>query len=328
VVEKPVEKLRFAHVGCGVWGSNLVRELAAHPGVSLELVIDADARARERARALAPGVLTASSVEALSDRPFDAVVIASPGPLHARHAMAAMALGAHVFVEKPMTTSVVDARAMLARCRSRRRIGMVGHLLHHHAAVRTMLQLVSDGRIGTPLAFRSARLCQRSSRDADGSLLWSLAPHDMSVLRALDSGPVRKMQVELRSLGNVDSTPNVADLRLRLAGGLEAHIVVSRAHRTKVRRMELIGEDATLVFDDVAATSKLTLRWRGEVEDVAYDETVSPLRAELDAFVSSVQRGTRPEIGFDEGLEVVELLERAHAVASRTSESPALSAAR
>lgn len=325
---EPVDQLHFAHVGCGAWGSNLVRELAAHPGVSLDLVIDADARARERARTLASGVSTASSMEALGDRPFDAVVIASPGPLHARHAMAAMALGAHVFVEKPMTTSVVDARAMLARCRSRRRIGMVGHLLHHHAAVRMMLQLVAEGRIGTPLAFRSARLCQRSSRDADGSLLWSLAPHDMSVLRALDRGPVRKMRVDLRCLGEADSLPNVADLRLRLAGGLEAHIVVSRAHRTKVRRMEVIGEDATVVFDDVAPSSKLTLRWRGEVEDIPYREGVSPLRAEVDAFVTSVRSGTRPEIGFVEGLEVVELLERAHAVASRTSDSPALSAAR
>lgn len=327
-----VGRVRVAHVGCGAWGANLVRELAAHPRVALDLVIDPDAVARQRARALAPGVTTAASVGALAEHRPDAVVIASPGPLHAEHAMAALSLGAHVFLEKPMTTSVADARALVAERRAAQRVGMVGHLLHHHAAVRAMLRAVCEGRIGTPRAFRSARLCKHGSRDADGSLLWSLAPHDMSVLRALEAGPVRHMAVQLRATDGA-GVANHADIQVRLAGGLEAHVVVSRAHRAKVRCMEVAGDEATVVFDDLAEP-KLTLcpaargRKHGTAEAIGFDTAVSPLTAEVDAFVCCVCEGTRPQIGFTEGLEVVELIERAHAVASWTSESPSLLAAR
>jgi predicted dehydrogenase len=293
----------------------------------LDLVIDPDPAARARARLLAPDAATESAIEALKDSRVDAVVIATPGPFHARHAMVALESGADVFVEKPMTTSLADARSLLSRCRSHGRIGVVGHLLHHHPAVRQMLSLIREGRIGLPLAFRSARLCQRGSRDVDGSLLWSLAPHDVSVLQALDPRPVRQMRVDLRTLGN-GSIPNVADLRLRLAGGFEAHVVVSRAHRGKVRRMEVIGEEATVIFDDVTTGPKLALRGGGGLEAVAFDGSQAPLRAEVDSFVRCVCTRTQPEIGFAEGLEVVALLERAQSSAAESRQGPALSAAR
>ncbi len=321
------ERIRVAHVGCGAWGSNLVRELQAHPQVSLDLVIDPDPSARTLARRLAPDATTETAIEAIEGSQVDAVVIATPGPFHARHAMRALEAGADVFVEKPMTTSLSDAQTLLSQCRARGRIGMVGHLLHYHPAVRTMLSIVRNGRIGVPLAFRSARLCQKGSRDVDGSLLWSLAPHDVSVLQALDPRPVRQMRVDLRTLGNEKSVPNVADLRLRLAGGFEAHVVVSRAHRSKVRRMEVIGEEATVIFDDVTTGPKLTLRSGGNLETVAF-HALAPLHAEVDSFVRCVLTRTQPEIGFPEGLDVVALIERAQSILSENGQKPALFAAR
>lgn len=319
------DRLRVAQVGCGAWGSNVLRELASHPDVEVAVVIDPDPRARSLSQRLLPNVRTASSIDAIAMEPVDAVMIASPGPLHAEHARVALANDAHVFVEKPMTTRVADARQLVSCCHARKRIGMVGHLLHHHDAVRTMLALIRQGTIGTPILFRSARLCQRGSRDADGSLLWSLAPHDMSVLRAIDPNPVRWMNVELRTLGPAPA-PNVADLRLRMTSGLEAHVVVSRAHRRKVRRMEVIGSDATIVFDDLEPRTKLLMRWRGRAERVPHGDT-PPLRAEVQAFVRCAKSGSPPEIGFAEGLSVVEMLERAHALTSG-GHRPELSAAR
>jgi len=305
--------VRVAHVGCGAWGCNLVRELQAHPHVSVELLIDSDPSALDRARALAPQANVARSIDALGSTPMDAVVIATPGPLHAQHALTALQAGSDVLLEKPMTTSAADARKLVATCRASERIGMVGHLLHHHGAIRALLAAVREGRIGVPRSFRSARLCVRGSKDVDGSLLWSLAPHDISVLRALDPSHVRQMHVDLRCLG--DSAPNVADMRLHLGSGFEAHIVVSRAHRTKVRRMEVVGELGTIVFDDVTSGPKLTLRWGGGVEELAFDRA-QPLRTEVDAFVRCVRTRTPPRVGWSEGLEVVEILERAQSIAT------------
>ncbi len=305
--------VRVAHVGCGAWGCNLVRELQAHPDVSLALLIDPDPLALGRARALAPQADTAWSVDALRSSPVDAVVIASPGPLHAEHALAALHAGADVFLEKPMTTSAADARKIVAACRASKRIGMVGHLLHHHGAIRTLLAAVREGRIGLLRSFRSARLCVRGSRDVDGSLLWSLAPHDISVLRALDPSPIRQMRVDVHCQG--EPVPNVADLRLHLTSGFEAHIVVSRAHRSKVRRMEVLGDQGSIVFDDITSGPTLALRRNGGIEELAFDRT-QPLRTEVDAFIRCVRTRTPASVGWAEGLEVVEVLERAQAIAS------------
>jgi len=323
VADVPSKRLRVVQIGCGAWGRNLVRELHGHPGVDLVLLIDPDPNALARSHDLAPDASTASSIDSIQDREVEACVIASPGPMHASHALAALRVG-DVFLEKPMTTSVTDARMLVSACKAYGRVGMVGHLLHHHGAVQAMLAAVREGRIGAPLVFRSARLCVRGSRDVDGSMLWCLAPHDISVLRMLDTSSVQRMKVDLHCLGScVGATgPNVADMRLRMASGLFAHVQVSRAHAHKVRRMEIAGELGTVVLDDMATTSKLTLHWKGRVEDLQFDP-VPPLRAEVDAFVRCVRGCSVSRTDFSEGLAVVELLECAQRVACVTRESPA-----
>ena len=321
--------VRVAHVGCGAWGQNLVRELRDHPAVELVLLIDPDAKALARCHTLVPSAATASSIRAIEEQAMDAVVIASPETQHASHALAALRTS-NVFLEKPMTTSVAEARTLLAACKTFHRIGMVGHLLHYHGAVRTLLANVREGRIGVPRAFRSARLCVKGSRKTDSSVLWSLAPHDISVLRALDASAVRLMTVDVRSVDS--AVANAAEIHMRMASGLMARVEVSRAHQHKVRRMEVVGEDGTIVFDDVAHGPKLTLRWGGEVgglggysvggriEPLAFD-TVPPLRAEVDTFVRCVATRTTPQTDFSEGYEVVELLERAHRLGCGTGRS-------
>ena len=170
--------------------------LSRFPLVDLVLLIDPDAKALSRSQALAPSAELARSINQLEGRALDAIVIATPGYLHASHALAALRYGS-VFLEKPMATCVADAKKLVDARNAHNRVGMVGYLLHHDA-VRTMLTTIREGRIGTPTAFHSARLCVRGSRDVDGSLLWSLARHDVSILRAIDPSPVCRMTVDTR----------------------------------------------------------------------------------------------------------------------------------
>ncbi|OQB10460.1 MAG: 1,5-anhydro-D-fructose reductase [Deltaproteobacteria bacterium ADurb.Bin207] len=306
--------IRVAHLGCGVWGRNLIRELQAHPDVALTWLVDTDASALDQALALAPQAIPCSSLHWLDPHHVDAVVIATPGPWHTQHALTALQAGLDVFVEKPMATQATDARKLAAAFHATDRIGMVGHLMHHHGAIHSLFEAIRQGRIGTPLAFHSARLCRPNSRDVDGSLLFSLAPHDISLLRALDASAIRHIDTKWGRMGSL--LPNIANLHLRLSSGLEAHIVVSRAHHTKVRKTTIVGEHASIVFDDVTSGPKLTLRHHGKSEALDFDPT-PPLRTEIREFIHCIRTRKNPTIGTREGLEVVEILERAQAIAMR-----------
>ena len=85
----------------------------------------------------------------LRDSRVDALFIASPNALHAQHALQAAQAGKHVFSEKPMTTTLADAVAMVHSCRARGvKLGVGYHLRQHHG-VREARRLVAEGALGT-----------------------------------------------------------------------------------------------------------------------------------------------------------------------------------
>ncbi|MCU0690876.1 MAG: Gfo/Idh/MocA family oxidoreductase [Polyangiaceae bacterium] len=316
------ERVRIAQIGCGAWGRNLLREVVAHPLADATLVIDLEPSARALAHALAPDARVCASVDALDMADVDAVIVASPGPCHAVHVRAALARKLHVLVEKPMTTSTAEARALTREAERLRVVAMVGHLLQHHQAVLALLRYVRAGRLGSPVRFRSHRLCTAGSRDVDGSLIWSLAPHDIAVLRALDRSPV------VHARADVQQSPPIAQLEVLLASGLRADITLSRAHRAKVRRLEVACERGVVVFDDLLAAGKVKVFCGDRVVVLPYAERPEPLCAEVDAFVRCIRDGQRPRISFSDGLEVVSVLEAAQFSGSVKSVGPPLLAAR
>ena len=81
----------------------------------------------------------------LRDSRVDAVFIASPNALHARHALQAAHAGKHVFSEKPMTTTLEDAVAMVRTCRDRGVKLGVGYHLRQHPGLRQARRLIGEG---------------------------------------------------------------------------------------------------------------------------------------------------------------------------------------
>jgi predicted dehydrogenase len=317
------DPVRVALIGCGTWGRNLLRVLASERGAEIACVIDSDPRALELARSLSPLSRLEDSISALRAARVQAVLIATPGPLHASHALLAIECGAHVFVEKPLALCVADGARVADAAAHRGVLGMVGHVLRYHPAVQAMIELVRSGTLGRPLRMSSKRCSVTGSRDVDGSVLWSLAPHDLSVLLAIDSSPVRRLKAEGRRNGTL------ATLELETASGLRANLLVSRAGERKIRRIEIQCDRGRVEFDDTAASDKLSV-WRGD-ESVAMHppcEPAEPLREEVRAFLRAVRDGTPPPTSLSEGLAVVSLLAQAGGMIESALSSPPVFAAR
>jgi len=310
---------RVGVVGAGYWGANLIRN-CRQLGV-LAAVCDLDLRALDRVRSAYPGTGLYCDPQAMLEHgKLDAVVIAAPAPVHAPLALAAIAAGKHVFVEKPLALSVQDAERVVKAAERAGVTLFVGHVLLYHPAVRALLQCVRDGRIGRVRHLRSRRLSWGRLR-AHENVWWSFAPHDCALMVEI----MKDVPVEASGRISAYVRPHLGDFAyadFAFADGRTAHIEVSWLDPDKSSRIDVFGSEGTLTFIDAREGATLTLTscgdrlntrgepelWRGETSAIALPDG-EPLRLELEAFCRAI-RGAHEHIPTDgrEGLEVVRAL--------------------
>ena len=138
-----------ALVGYGYWGPNLLRNYVELQGAWVQWVCDSDPEALKRVAARYPSVpCTSDYQEVLADAKVDAVIIATPISTHFSLAKQALLAGKHVFVEKPMTGSTVEAVELAALAKERGLTLMVGHTFVFSPPVRMVKQIIELGRAG------------------------------------------------------------------------------------------------------------------------------------------------------------------------------------
>lgn len=306
-------------IGCGYWGRNLVRTFAQIG--ALAAVVDPDA-ATATALAEQHNTESRSLEDVLADPGIDAVVIAAPAKEHATLALAALRAGKHTFVEKPLALDVAEAEKVVAEARERGLTLMVGHLLQYHPAFLALRQMVNDGALGELRYLYSNRLNLGRIRREE-NILWSFAPHDISMLLAL----VGESPDEVTAVGSTflsDNVPDVTTTHMSFPSGPRAHVFVSWLHPFKEQRLVVVGADAMAVFDDTAPwESKLVVyehgvTWDGLTPVPVRGEPVSipleqaePLRLECEHFLHSISTGEAPRTDGDEGVRVLKVLDAA-----------------
>src|SRR5262245_4894117 len=113
------QPLKVAVVGCGYWGPNLVRNFASAAGVEVAWVCDLDEKRFASVRAYRVGRFTTRFADILEDRTVDAVVLSTPVATHRPLGEAALRAGKHVWLEKPLATTVEDAAALVTLAREK-----------------------------------------------------------------------------------------------------------------------------------------------------------------------------------------------------------------
>ena len=180
---------KIACIGAGYWGKNLVRNFN-EIGV-LSWICDADPHRRAQLAMEYPDArLTDAVDQVLTDPNVTGIAIATPAVTHADLVQRALLAGKDVFVEKPLSLSVEEAQRLVAVASDRRRILMVGHLLWYHPAVLKLKQLVDEGELGRIRYIYSNRLNLGKIRREE-NILWSFAPHDISVILGVNRSPLR-----------------------------------------------------------------------------------------------------------------------------------------
>jgi len=322
-----MNKVKLAVIGCGYWGRNLVRnfsELGA-----LHSVCDAN---HELANATSQTYsLPALSLEQVLQSDVDGVVIAAPAAQHYELAQKSLKAGKHVFVEKPLSLKVEDARRLCELALQVDRKLMVGHLLQYHPAFLELKQLISKGNLGRLQYIYSNRLNLGKFRNEE-NILWSFAPHDISMILSL----AEDLPETVYATGACHLNPKIHDVtttHLSFKSGIQAHIFVSWLHPFKEQKLVVVGDRGMAVFDDgLPWGEKLKLyphqvNWvNGLPEATKADlinvpmEVAEPLKLECQHFIDCIGKDQKPRTDGFEGLQVLQVLDAAQrSLCSKTS---------
>ena len=179
-----------AVVGCGAWGKNLVRNFQTLG--ALAAVHDADADTASLCAEYA-GVPALSLDDVLSSDRIDGVVIATPAETHGEIARRALEVGKHTFVEKPLSLDVAEAERLCDLAHARGLALMIGHLMQYHPAFLKLDELVRADTLGGLRYIYSTRLNLGRFRREE-NILWSFAPHDISMILSLAGAMPRTIQ--------------------------------------------------------------------------------------------------------------------------------------
>ena len=316
-------------IGYGYWGPNLVRNFAESPGANLAAVSDLDPKKLELVKKRFPAIKVSTRFQDLLEDPgIDAIAVATPVNTHFELGMAALKAGKHLWLEKPMTETSLQARKLVEEADKRKLTLLVDHTFIYTGAVRKMGEVVKSGDLGRVFYYDSTRvnlgLFQR-----DVSVISDLAVHDFAILDYLLGE--HPSAVSASGINHFPGTPeNLAYITLFYDSGTIAHANVSWLAPVKVRQVLLGGSKKMIVYDDMEPSEKIKIYDKGvsftddpkQIQEmrVGYRTgdmwapklaTTEALRVEGEHFVQCIEQGKAPETDGHLGLRVVELIEAA-----------------
>jgi predicted dehydrogenase len=335
-MERPVISVGVA--GLGYWGPNLVRNFSACSQTELAWLCDKDPDRLEAIGRQHPSVRRSTKFEEmLADERLDAVAIATPVATHHRLAKAALLARKHVLVEKPLTASVAEAAELVALADEVERVLLVDHIFLYTPSVGKMAELVRTGEVGDLLFFDSVRI-NLGVFQHDVSVLWDLAPHDLSIIDHL-IGREPESVMAIGASRTVDGLEDVVYLHLEYGNGLLASLHLNWLSPVKVRHFLAGGSRRSILYNDLDASERLKVYDRGV--DVSSDpaglrdvlisyrlgDVVSPRLDATEAlfrlvehFADCIERRVAPISGGEQGLRIVRVLAAAQESLSRGSE--------
>jgi predicted dehydrogenase len=319
--------LRIGVIGYGYWGPNVVRNFHGLYDCQIVSVCDQNPkRLRSVLDSYASLEVTCNVEDIVSSKRLDAVAIVTPVSTHYELARQCLENGKHVFVEKPFTATLAQAKELIELADRKNLKIMVDHTFLFTGAVRKMKELIDQRILGALYYYDSVRV-NLGLFQHDINVIWDLAPHDLSIMDyLLDAQPEA---IVATGASHFNGMADMAYITIYFPDNVIAHIHVNWLSPVKVRTTLLGGEQRMLVWNDLEADEKLKVYDKGvkiENEQGVYDLLVSyrsgdmwaprldkteALRLEAEYFIDCIMNDKTPINDGLAGQRVVQLLEAA-----------------
>lgn len=290
--------IKIAVIGAGKWGKNLLREFNEIAKISYVCHKDGNKTDRWLKENYPAAIVTHYYREILQDKKVPAVIIATPIKTHFKIALDCLKAGKHVFLEKPITDNIDEAKKLAALAKEKKLILFIGHIFLYHLIFKKLKKLTKED----PVQFADFYWSKWGHFTED--IIWNLACHDVAI--AIDlMGKPQKISV-IDKMGAI-TKKDLISLKLNFPGGKIATININRLSPEKRKTVTLLTKNNLLVWDN---DSLYKLDKKSRRLKLIYCPAATPLITECRAFIESIKTKKEPVTNGKFGLRVVESLEQ------------------
>lgn len=296
-------------IGFGYWGPNVARNIHANPKLNLHTVCDIKQDRLDKARSIyiAQTNYETDYKKLLENAEIQAIAIAVETSGHYKIVKEALLAGKQVYVEKPFTSTVAEAKELEELASKLGLIVHIDHIMIFHPIIQKIKALIDNNELGDILFIDAMRM-NLGQIKKDVSAMWDLAVHDLSIIDYLMDG---KEPFYINAVGEKYYNPkeSLCFLTMRYEGFI-SHIQSSWISPLKERKLIVAGTKKMVVFDDMKISEKLMVYDKGvniiSGENIEYSDYVVKTR-EGDVWMPYVPQGDALYNSIDHFRECIEL---------------------
>ncbi len=255
----------------------------------------------------------------------DAIDIVTPTPTHFALAAKALRAGKHVFIEKPATETVAEAKKLLRLLEGTGLKVQVGHVERFNPAFQALAGIPLE-----PMFIETHRLAAFQPRGADVSVILDLMIHDLDLVLHMVKSPVRR--VSASGVAVLSPTPDIANARIEFANGCVANLTASRISLKQMRKMRLFQRDAYISLDFLEKNAQIARLFAQDAPELPPQtqlmemdtptgkkwlqlqmpetKALNAIQQELETFAHSINTDTPPPVTLQDGCDALALAHR------------------
>ena len=266
------------------------------------------------------GIRRFESSDALIDA-SQIVDIVTPTVSHFDCASRALRQARHVFIEKPLTTTLSEARKLIELAREANVKVQVGHVERFNPAF-----IAARPFFDNPMFIETHRLAQFNPRGTDVPVILDLMIHDLDIVLSVVNSPVRKISAS--GVAVVSDTPDIANARLEFNNGCVANLTASRISMKNMRKSRFFQKDGYIAVDFLDKETEIYRMKDVETDpdplamvlDLGPGKTkkqiwaekpqvkpINAIKTELETFLESIEKNTEPLVTIQDGYNSLDL---------------------
>jgi len=255
----------------------------------------------------------------------DVVDVVAPTPVHYELAALAIQYNRHVFIEKPLTHTLAEAKELILLQKKHNVFVQIGHVERFNPAFLAVEEVALE-----PMFVEAHRLAMFNPRGTDVSVVLDLMIHDLDIVLSLV--PHEVVQVHASGVAVVSDTPDIANARVEFANGCVANFTASRISMKNLRKVRLFQKDAYISMDFLEKKTDIIRLYDAENHGAlpkdnlmtldtnsgkkylelqqAKTEPVNAIQMELQTFADCIRRNEMPKVSLKEGYRAMDLAYR------------------
>jgi predicted dehydrogenase len=264
-----------------------------------------------------------SSMQELLDE-VECVDIVTPTLTHAELASLALRNSKHVFIEKPVTETVDEARSLMGLAREANVKVQVGHVERFNPAFQAAVPFLTK-----PMFIETHRLAQFNPRGTDVPVVLDLMIHDLDIILSVVKSGVKRISAS--GVAVVSETPDITNARIEFDNGCVANLTASRISMKNMRKSRFFQKDAYISVDfltkELEVVRMETVEGEPNPLDIVFDMgegkpvkkiyfdkpdigEINAIKEELNSFHDSIVNDTTPLVSLEDGFRALDVAQQ------------------